>query len=447
MTRRLVIVMALLVAVVSVALAIPMALLVANDQRSAFVSGLEVDTLATASKMSSEPYFDWAATAEATARETGARVVVVDPDRSLLADSDNTSLDRIFDRLEIDSALTGSVASDVRYSQTIGADLRYVAAPIIQNYEIVAAVRLSLPETQVDAQIRETQLWLLAFVGAVVIAAALVAWLLARSIAAPLLAVAAVAKALPDDLALRASETNGPDEVRAVGHALTETAEKLGGIVHRTQRVAADASHHLRTPLTGVRLRLEAIEDISTEAAVQEQAQAATAEVDRLARRIDQVLALARSDAGNSGEQVVDLSATARARVEAASYLADERGLTLQIATVDSARILAGPGVTARVIDELLGNAMNYARSVISVGVGVEGGYAKLVVTDDGPGVGADEHELIFERFTRGATGVAGGSGLGLALVREAARAHGGDAVAARDESGGLRVSVTWQLA
>ena len=169
MTRRLVIVMALLVAVVSVALAIPMALLVANDQRSAFVSGLEVDTLATASKMSSEPYFDWAATAEATARETGARVVVVDPDRSLLADSDNTSLDRIFDRLEIDSALTGSVASDVRYSQTIGADLRYVAAPIIQNYEIVAAVRLSLPETQVDAQIRETQLWLLAFVGAVVI--------------------------------------------------------------------------------------------------------------------------------------------------------------------------------------------------------------------------------------------------------------------------------------
>ena len=59
MTRRLVIVMALLVAVVSVALAIPMALLVANDQRSAFVSGLEVDTLATASKMSSEPYFDW----------------------------------------------------------------------------------------------------------------------------------------------------------------------------------------------------------------------------------------------------------------------------------------------------------------------------------------------------------------------------------------------------
>ena len=445
MTRRIVIVMALLVAVVSVALAVPMALLVANDQRSAFVSGLAVDTLATASQMSAEPFIDWSATAIDTARRTGARVVVVSSGLNLLADSDASALDRTFDRVEISSALTGSVTSDVRYSQTLGEDLRYVAAPIVQNYEVIAAVRLSWPETQVDHEIRETQMWLLAFVGAVIIAAALVAWLLARSITAPLLGLASIARALPNDLTLRASETDGPEEVRAVGHALNETAEKLDGIVHRTQRVAADASHHLRTPLTGVRLRLEAIEDISTESAVQDQAQAATAEVDRLTRRIDQVLALARSDAGNIDEQVVDISEIVRSRVEAATYLADERGISLDIEVIDGVQILAGPGVVARVIDELLGNAMSYAKSRIAVRVGVEGGLAKLVVADNGPGVSDQEYESIFERFVRGTSGVIGGSGLGLALVREAARAHGGDAIAEADANGGLRVIVTWQ--
>jgi signal transduction histidine kinase len=362
-----------------------------------------------------------------------------------VADSDKSALDRTFDRVEINSALAGSVTSDVRYSQTLSQDLRYVAAPIVQNYEVVAAVRLSMPETQVDNEIRETQVWLLVFVGAVVIAAALVAWLLARSITAPLLGVAAIARALPDDLTLRASETDGPEEVRAVGHALNETAEKLNGIVHRTQRVAADASHHLRTPLTGVRLRLEAIEDISTESAVQDQAQAATAEVDRLTRSIDQVLALARSDAGNIDEHVVDISEIVRSRVEAATYLADERGISLNIEVSDGVQILAGPGIVARVIDELLGNAMSYAKSIITVSVGVEGGLAKLVVADDGPGVTAQEYESIFERFVRGTSSVVGGSGLGLALVREAARAHGGDAIAEPDAKGGLRVIVTWK--
>jgi len=68
-----------------------------------------------------------------------------------------------------------------------------------------------------------------------------------------------------------------------------------------------------------------------------------------------------------------------------------------------------------------------------------------LVVADDGPGVTAQEYESIFERFVRGTSGVAGGSGLGLALVREAARAHGGDAIAEPDANGGLRVIVTWK--
>ena len=290
--------MAVLVAVVAAALAVPMAIVVSNDQRAAFISNLEVDTLTTAATMSAQPDVDWQETAEATAARTGARVVVVGLDRGLLADSDNSSLDRLFDRPEINDALAGSLTSDVRTSVTLGEDLRYVAAPVIQNFGVVAAVRLSLPESIVTEEVQETQRWLVVFVLTVVLAAALVAWLLARSISSPLRQVAEGGRGPAGRPRPAGGRAARPARGAAVAVALNSTAERLSGILQRTQRVAADASHHLRTPLTGVRLRLEAIEDISDQEQVKTEAQAATAEVDRLNRRIEQVLALARSDAG-----------------------------------------------------------------------------------------------------------------------------------------------------
>jgi len=199
-TRRLVIAMTVLVALVALALAIPMAIVVGNDQRAGFVSELEVDTLTTAAQMSSQPFIDWQATADEVSQRTGARVVAVSPDRALQADSGGSDLDRSFDRPEIDDALAGALTSDVRTSVTLGEDLRFVAAPIIQGFQVVGAVRLSLPESIVDDEVQETQAWLAVFVVAVMAAAGLVAWVLARSIAAPLRDLARVAEELPEDL-------------------------------------------------------------------------------------------------------------------------------------------------------------------------------------------------------------------------------------------------------
>ena len=442
MTRRLVLAMALLVAIVAAALAIPLAGVAANDRRSAFITGLEVDTLTAAATMSAQPSIDWQRTAEETAQRTGARVVVVSPDRTLVADSDRTSLDRVFDRPEIDAALAGSLTSDVRTSATLGEDLRYVAAPIIQNYAVVAAVRLSLPESIVTEEVRETQQWLTVFVLTVVIGAGLVAWLLARSVTSPLRRVAQVAKDLPDDLDLRADEASGPPEVRSVAVALNSTASRLSGILRRTERVAADASHHLRTPLTGVRLRLEAIEDTSDQEEVRADARAATAEVDRLTHRIEQVLALARSDAGATVVEHHDASAVVHDRVDAASAMFLERGIDLTSSIDPGVRAAATSGMIARVVDELLGNAIQYAASRVHVGLRDSDSAALLTVSDDGPGVPASEREAVFERFRRGSTSVPGGSGLGLALVRESVRALGGDADAVESPWGGLTVRV-----
>ena len=272
MTRRLVLAMTTLAGLVAIALAIPLASIAATNVRSAFIAQLEIDTLGTASVLASQPISEWAETVRIASERTGARVVVVDTDRVLIEDSAQTPLDRAFDRPEVDQALAGSLNSDVRPSATIGTELRYVAAPVVQAMDVVAAVRFSLLEDEVDAQVTRTQLWLVGFVIAVVVAAGLLAWLIARSIAGPLNRLSDVAAALPDDLALRASEADGPPEVRAVARVLNSTAERLAGILQRTERVAADASHHLRTPLTGVRLRLEAIEETTSQADVRKQA-------------------------------------------------------------------------------------------------------------------------------------------------------------------------------
>ncbi len=434
--------MALLVAVVAVALAVPMATVVGNDQRAAFVSNLQVDTLSTAVALAAQPRTQWQETAAGAAARTGARVVVVGDDLSLVADSDNSSLDRSFDRPEVQQALAGSLTSDVRESVTLGEDLRYVAAPVVQAEQVVAAVRLSLPESSVNDQVRRTQAWLVVFVLTVVVAAGLVAWVLARSIASPLRRLADVAIALPDDLELRGDVQHGPAEVRAVARALNRTADRLSGILRRTQRVAADASHHLRTPLTGVRLRLEAIEDISADEAVRGEARAATAEVDRLARRIEQVLELARGDAGSAVAVRQPASEVVTNRVEAASGMFAERGVDLT-ARVEPAVVVRAPaGLVERIVDELLGNALQYAAGRVLVTLTTASGVAELTVADDGPGLPEGERESVFERFRRGRRSVPGGSGLGLALVRESAAALGGSASAGTAALGGLAVTV-----
>jgi signal transduction histidine kinase len=447
MTRRLVLAMTTLAGLVAIALAIPLASIAATNVRSAFIAQLEIDTLGTASVLASQPISEWAETVRIAAERTGARVVVVDTDRVLMEDSAQTPLDRAFDRPEVDQALAGSLNSDVRPSATIGTELRYVAAPVVQAMDVVAAVRFSLLEDEVDAQVTRTQLWLVAFVIAVVVAAGLLAWLIARSIAGPLNRLSDVAAALPDDLALRASEADGPPEVRAVARVLNSTAERLAGILQRTERVAADASHHLRTPLTGVRLRLEAIEETTSQADVRKQAMAATAEVDRLTRRIEQVLALARSDARTGLVESTDATAVARDRVSQAELIADERGLTLDASIGAGIVVSCGVGTFARVLDELLSNAYSYATSRIRVELRGGPDAVRLTVEDDGPGIAEVEREAVFDRFVRGSGSAPGGSGLGLALVREAARGVGGDAVASRSTLGGLRVDVSWPSA
>ena len=435
--------MAGIVAAVAVALSIPMVSMVAANERAAIVAELQVEALSTASMLSSQPYAKWTDTVAAAPSRADERVVVVDSRGILVADSGGNELDRAFDRPEITRALQGFMSSDVRFSRTLGTELRYVAAPVIKGEHIVAAVRYSLPESAVLQAVQRTVGSLGLFVFAVTVAAAILAWLLALTIAAPVRRLAAVAAELPSDLNLRADEGRGPLEVREMAGAINATAERLQGLIERTERVAADASHHLRTPLTGLRLRLEAIEDLAADPDTAEQAHRALDEVDRLTRRIEQVLSLARTDARSAPRQVVDASAAVQQRLTAFAPLAHDRGVRIEPHVAEDLRAIAEVGTVPRVLDELVANALQYARAVVRVSLSGDGDHIRLIVEDDGPGVDEVELDTIFERFVRGSSATPGGTGLGLAMVRESARACDGDAVAGASALGGLRIEVT----
>ena len=96
-----------------------------------------------------------------------------------------------------------------------------------------------------------------------------------------------------------------------------------------------------------------------------------------------------------------------------------------------------------RSLDELVANAVNYAEREVTVTVGSDSGTVWLEVCDDGPGIPAVEREMVFDRFVRGAGAVAGGTGLGLAMLRDSAREIGGDAWVV-DGGAGATIHVEW---
>jgi signal transduction histidine kinase len=224
-------------------------------------------------------------------------------------------------------------------------------------------------------------------------------------------------------------QVEGRDEVAALAASFNRSAERIAGLVNAHKTLLANASHELRSPLARIRM---AIEMLKAEAKPELKAELErdVAELDQL---VDEILLASRLDAAPAPEAREDVDVLALAAEECARVDAALEGETV---TVRGDRRLL-----RRMIRNLLENARRYgAGSAIDVAVRkTAAGGAELRVCDRGPGVPADERERIFEPFYRpaGARERAGGVGLGLALVRQIARRHGGEARCRAREGGG----------
>ena len=436
MTRRLLASYLALTVVVLVALELPLAIVNARNERQDLTAKVERDAFAAASL--AEDVLQAGRTsgalqrmAEAYRRDTGGRIVIVDRSGTSIADSRPTFPgERSFaTRPEVAAALGGRTVTGIRHSNELGTNLLYVAVPVASSGTVFGAVRITYPTSTLDRRVNRYRLVLAAVAATVLGAAALVGWLLARSIARPLRRLQdTAARVGRGELAARAPEDDGPPDVRRLAAELNRTTESLASLLRSHEQFVADASHELRTPLTALRLRLE-----------NDDPGGALAEVERLAQIVDDLLALARADSSGGGATEVDLAALSAERARHWEPLAAEQGVGL-VVEGRGARVLAGPARVAQVIDNLVANALDAAPGGTTIAIRVHGN--ELRVVDAGPGMTDEERARAFDRFWT--KGKSEGSGLGLSIAKRLVELDGGTIELRSAEGGGTAAVVAY---
>jgi signal transduction histidine kinase len=373
-------------------------------------------------------------------RRTGGRVVIVNRNGYALIDTSArvAGTESFSSRPEIRAALAGRYPSGTRTSKTLHQRLLYVAVPISSSGRVHGAVRITYPMSTVDARILRYWLILALIAGIVLVGAALVGIWLSRFVTRPLQGLEGAASAVgAGKLDVRAPEDDGPPEVRSLAVVFNETVAKLGRLLRSQEEFVADASHELRTPLTALRLRLENLAG-ARPSEDRTELEAALREVDRLSALVDRLLSLARADAGAQPAKPVDAAAVIRGRLETWRPLAEERAVHLTVALDGGAVVRAGEARLVQVLDNLVANALaaSPAGSTVTLSVRRTPSSVELHVSDEGPGMSAEQRARAFDRFWRAGSG--GGSGLGLAIVRKLVEADGGDVELDDAPGGGL---------
>ncbi len=218
---------------------------------------------------------------------------------------------------------------------------------------------------------------------------------------------------------------------------------RLGRAIRSQREFAADASHQLRTPLTGLRLRLEEARAATSRAALEHELDAGLREVDRIAQTVDELLVLSRTGERDTPGEVVDLADVVQAAGRRWEAMAQSHGLALQTDVSAATRpVWCARADLDRALDAIIENAIIYGGEGSAVLVRAEG--SAIDVLDEGAGVASGEQDLIFARFRRGRAGADGtpGTGLGLAIARELMRCWDGDAELANRSPRGARATL-----
>jgi two-component system OmpR family sensor kinase len=234
------------------------------------------------------------------------------------------------------------------------------------------------------------------------------------------------------------------DEVSRLGATLNEMLGRLERALERERSFVSDASHELRTPLALLRTELElALRKHRSEAELEQALRSAAGETDRLSQLVEDLLVLARSDEGRLALRRAPVRAHVVLAAMAERYRrrAEAAGRTIAVEAPEDLVLAADAVRLEQALGNLVENALRHGRGTIRLVASERDGGVELHVLDEGDGFPPAFLERAFERFARADEArTEGGAGLGLAIVRVIAEAHGGSAHASGRSGGGADV-------
>jgi signal transduction histidine kinase len=249
------------------------------------------------------------------------------------------------------------------------------------------------------------------------------------------------------DLAAR-TPVEGPAELAELSETFNEMAAQLAMLFDSRSELVAWASHDLRTPIASLKAMLEAVEDEVAEPA--EYLPRIQAQVLTLEFLVEDLFELACIDAGASTPELreTDLPELVRSCVDELRPEAASEGIGLQVLTNGTLTAQCAPEQTARVLRNVLANALRHTPNggLVVVSVAPQNGFASVSVQDTGEGLPAAARQRMFDRFWRAdnaRTSGRAGAGLGLTIARGLVEAQGGEMWAAEHAGGGLEVGFT----
>ena len=335
---------------------------------------------------------------------------------------------------ELDEALIGQRGRSIVTTVTVGDDsyrVRTVGLP-----RGALQVARSLDET--DRVLHALRTRILLWTTIVVVAASAAGWWIASRVTASLRRLTSAAEHVGTTGRLDVHVGGlGDDEVGRLGAAFDRMLDALRRSRDDQQRLVQDAGHELRTPLTSLQMNLDALERYPSMGQADRDAiltdlQAETHELTQLVNEIVTV-----ASGVQAGERVAPVDLLAVVQDVATRF---ERRTGHPIRIVGTSELVLGQRTSlSRAVSCLLDNACKFDRGPEPIEVVVSD--RTVAVEDHGPGIPADELERVFDRFHRAESARAlPGSGLGLSIVRDVARRHGGDAFAELGAAGGARV-------
>ncbi|MBI3826225.1 MAG: HAMP domain-containing protein [Candidatus Rokubacteria bacterium] len=359
---------------------------------------------------------------------------VVDLDSRIIARSANLGTAH----LPTSASLLARLRTGEKVFETLddfgGEPVRLLSFPVQLGGQVYAIqVGTSLADT--NATVRLARILFLTASASILGAVVLTGAMLARTVLRPIDQIVGRARMIGESaLAERLPHPGTQDEMARLVETLNDMLARIEESFEAQRRFTADASHEFRSPLSRLRAELEVTLRRPRERAEYEEAlQSCLGEVERLSHLTDELLILARLDAGGPPEapRSVDLISILHEAVKRLGPQALHRNVALVMDIPPELAVNVAPAALSHVVANVLDNAVKFSPpgGDVTVGVAIEGSSAVVAVSDTGPGIPEDEMPRLFERFYRGSAAhhmEAPGVGLGLAICRALVEGQGG---------------------